>query len=696
MPITLLTFGKLDPCEDYDETLEILEKWLKKTTPEFLKSPEYKSLAKVNQKGRGEWFAFFMEITLGYDGCKLADIEAVSVQETLEDLFPRKLICSDTQAKTIVPELIAFWQFLRRECGDKKLEHAAEIVSYLESIKKDYLRIYNQEDDGDEQPLIPLDMVDKERPNFIPWVDWLISEVAFEYKKSGVLRLSADWDSMFVNPMSAFQLVQHLCLNHLELDDRVLESVRAILTTAFQHLFMQVRNKDAEALEVLAAMENNTVLADERELLNVQGARAVFHALVAHRAFLSPDFLHFIKQWRVESSEIEMASHGAAEMPSPDALRQIFLNMADEEPNEFLLFESLQELFGLFPVDGLDKIFPVLAESNDIRIGNVLALYVLDVEQDVALAALAALIKHPSSVGAVALNRLIRVRNWGSGLRQKQLDKLIQTVRKRGVMPAAPEQRFDIQEVWMPPVDGVGSQGVMLMLRSGSDYHLAGWVLKENAGVVDAFVSPPASKKELQAALKEAKSQVKMEKVSAELVRLLLPTSLAKHQHSHLPVDVELVQILEILALNEWHPQDCQLETLLPAELLVEPDTTEIDRVQTASKRWPSSAMGVSWFEDSEELAELCSQYDRKNVVVAICDQILEPQRQNWQERMLRMALWASYSHNKRIQSKAREFVVVWHLLGSERPMRDIALMERIATGSAERQISLQAFNEFA
>ena len=46
---------------------------------------------------------------------------------------------------------------------------------------------------------------------------------------------------------------------------------------------------------------------------------------------------------------------------------------------------------------------------------------------------------------------------------------------------------------------------------------------------------------------------------------------------------------------------------------------------------------------------------------------------------MLRMALWAAHSHNKKTQAKAREFAVVWHLLNSSRPMSDIALMQSVA-----------------
>ena len=363
----------------------------------------------------------------------------------------------------------------------------------------------------------------------------------------------------------------------------------------------------------------------------------------------------------------------------PDALLQILHKVADEAPDEFLFVSFCQDMLGMVPTDALAGLFEMLAETRDVRFGNMLGLYALDTEQEVALSAVTALAKHPACVGAVTLNRLVRMRNWITGPVQKEMDKLIQFVRKRGVMPADPEQKLEVVEAWMSAIDGVGSQGIWLLLQGVSGFQLSGCVLKENAGVVDTFVSPPESKSRIQAMMRQATSETKMEKVSLDVVCALLPNFLAKHKESKLPIDVVLVQIFEALEIKDWNPRSCKLETLLLPELLVAPEDAEIERVQKSSKRWTTSAIGRFWFDESPAIARFCFGFNGKNEIDAICLEVLEPKRSYWQERMLRMALWAAHSHNKKTQAKAREFAVVWHLLNSSRPMSDIALMQSVA-----------------
>lgn len=152
-------------------------------------------------------------------------------------------------------------------------------------------------------------------------------------------------------------------------------------------------------------------------------------------------------------------------------------------------------------------------------------------------------------------------------------------------------------------------------------------------------------------------SETKMEKVSLDVVCALLPNFLAKHKESKLPIDVGLVQILRHWR-SRWNPRSCRLETLLLAELLVDPEDAEIERAQKSSRRWTTSAIGRFWFDESPAIAWTCFGFNGKNARNALCREVLEPKRSYWQERMLRMALWAAHSHNKKTQAKAREFAV--------------------------------------
>lgn len=145
MSIKPFSLGNIDMFEDPDAANEKLEQWLETTILEYLASPEHKKLSKANQKAAGEWFAMFMELYLNYIGQNLKDLDESAAREIMLDLIPHKVICSDSHAKKIVPDILACWQFLCRELNSgkrKKLKYADEVIAFLEDIKKDYLNIY--------------------------------------------------------------------------------------------------------------------------------------------------------------------------------------------------------------------------------------------------------------------------------------------------------------------------------------------------------------------------------------------------------------------------------------------------------------------------------------------------------------------------------------------------------------------------
>ena len=686
MAITPFTPGKVSTSEDYDKAYDKLQKWLDKTTDLYLESPEYKALSKANKKSQGDWFAFFMEMNLRYVSGKLKDVDVGAAQEIMEDLIPRKMICSDTQAKTIVPDLIAYWSFLLRECGDKKLPYAASVISYLKSIKKDYLQIYKGQD---ESSLVPLGMSNPENPNFIDWVEWLINQLIENNPTTNILETTEEeWSDMLASPHAALQVVQHLCLNP---DDTTYNERTAakqfILSLAFQYLFMAVRSQNQEALEILNILESNIIRADEAGLLLQENTKLVFQALTPHRAYISSNFLDFIQQWHMDEAP-ENFDRSDATPPSNSDIQRMIFELLEETTDEFEAASVMQQSLGMMPAQGLAAVFHTLAATHDTRMGNLLTLYVLDVSSDVGAAAIQAMMDHPACVSPISLNRLIRIRNWLKGSLQKKLDKLIKTLRKQGIAPAAPEGEYDIQEIWMPPLDGSGGQGFMALLRKGHDYRMAGCVLKESAGIVDSFVSPFGMKKHMLEIVRSARSELgKMEKVSPELLHALLPAFLHTHKQSTLPYEHELIQILEILGLESWNPETKDLLALLPPETLLKADEEEIANVQRLSNRWTATTLCGNWYMEDEPVAKIIEREHTKHdpntalntSITATCDELLEDQRQLWQNRLVRMALWAHHGKNKRLKRHVREFLVVHQLIESGMRMQDIVLMRDIA-----------------
>ena len=690
--LTPFTPGKLHPADDYDEVADKLENWLNHTTPRYLESPEYRALSKANKKGKGEWFGFFMDLVIGYYNGKLASVDVHDVQEIMEDYTPRKMICSDNQAKTIVPELIAYWQFLRRECGDKKLKNAATIIAYLEGIRKNYLSIYNREGSYAGPPMEILErLMGSDNPNFIPWVDELIEEQLNQPGTAGVLRMSEGWENVLSQPSNVAELVQHVCLNDIELYGSYESDVlRDILSSGFQSLFIGVRNQEPDALEVLEILESNIPKAYEAGELVATGAKQVFRAIAPHRSHLSKKFLTFIQNWQMEHLDLEAADpeFENAEPPSPDQLRTIFNGLLEEVPHEFAAMQAIQEMLGIAPVEALALIFRELVELNDSRVGDVLSLYALDSDEQIACAALNALASHPACVGSVCLGRLVRMRNWLNGAAQKALDALVRDVRKRGVMPQAAQHKGDIVEVLMPSLDPVGSQGIMIVLKTDRAHSLVGCVLKEGTGVVDCLSTPPMPLMEIRRTKEAMKHQLgRLEKISLDLVRGLIPHYLTHQIQNGMHIEFELVHLLELIGLEDWNPRTQNLEELLPSELLAVPDETEIAKIQKRAQRWHTKAVGTGWFERDEIVHKLIDNTPPSQRVAAICDQILDGKRTIWQERMLHMALWSYYGVTKngvntRMRAMARDFLVMRHLLTTTMPTQDIALMRSIANRS--------------
>ena len=77
------------------------------------------------------WADFLMYYGFGYIGCSVPQFKAGDVDELITDIFPRKIsLRSPKETEDAIPELIAFWSFLKREYG---LRNAAPILEYLES-----------------------------------------------------------------------------------------------------------------------------------------------------------------------------------------------------------------------------------------------------------------------------------------------------------------------------------------------------------------------------------------------------------------------------------------------------------------------------------------------------------------------------------------------------------------------------------
>lgn len=99
----------------------------------------------ANEQGctAGDWIDPFLTYYFGYTGKTFPSITVADTEELITNIFPRKVSLQDkSEASEIILDIIYFFKFLKKQFG---LENAQKIIEYLESIKKDFPVIMNDE-----------------------------------------------------------------------------------------------------------------------------------------------------------------------------------------------------------------------------------------------------------------------------------------------------------------------------------------------------------------------------------------------------------------------------------------------------------------------------------------------------------------------------------------------------------------------
>ena len=107
----------------------------------FFESPEGKNYRGICPQ-IGFWADQLIFYGFKYIGVTIPKMSVEDVEEILLDIFPRKIsLASPDEALETLPELITFWEYLRREY---KLRKAKSILDYLKGIKpEEYVNIIN-------------------------------------------------------------------------------------------------------------------------------------------------------------------------------------------------------------------------------------------------------------------------------------------------------------------------------------------------------------------------------------------------------------------------------------------------------------------------------------------------------------------------------------------------------------------------
>lgn len=138
MSFDIHLFDKLNP--ESGNTEELLHEYSDALLDDFFASPEGIALREQHPDAS---FWSFQFIQYGYDylGVPLTRITRAHAEELLAEIFPRKIsLNAAKEADVAIPELKAFWQYLRRE---HKLTQADAILALLEDVAPNFRRWMN-------------------------------------------------------------------------------------------------------------------------------------------------------------------------------------------------------------------------------------------------------------------------------------------------------------------------------------------------------------------------------------------------------------------------------------------------------------------------------------------------------------------------------------------------------------------------
>jgi hypothetical protein len=128
----------IDPeSEDFDAALDTFRQEL---LERFAQSPEGQERLEA-EPDVGAWAAQLIYFGYQYEGKTLPQMTVRDVRTVVGDLFPRKVsLESPDEAGDVIPELIAFWKYLKREF---QLPHADSILEYLRELEPDFPDVMN-------------------------------------------------------------------------------------------------------------------------------------------------------------------------------------------------------------------------------------------------------------------------------------------------------------------------------------------------------------------------------------------------------------------------------------------------------------------------------------------------------------------------------------------------------------------------
>lgn len=293
-------------------------------------------------------------------------------------------------------------------------------------------------------------------------------------------------------------------------------------------------------------------------------------------------------------------------------------------------------------------------------------------------------------VSPETLRRLIISRNWFPASMRAQIDTAITTARRGKVVCAQLSPPVDCM-IRASTIDGAGAQSFFITAGTKKRKVLCNILWKQGQGVIDSFVTSPGQK-ELAALLQDMPEHVMLQEVAQAYLDRAVCHALATGNEDGKPPHLGLLQVAEALGCDRW-----KADSLIPGRELAlirrEAEGNAPQLLGKAEQRealedsavWPEfETFADTWFEDDITVDEAIRNAQRgrkrlnhERLAGVIVNEVLEPRRASWLERLVFMTLWLRDSVQPSVPWQ--HMFHVSEALAGGKPLKDIPLMVSIA-----------------
>ncbi len=293
-------------------------------------------------------------------------------------------------------------------------------------------------------------------------------------------------------------------------------------------------------------------------------------------------------------------------------------------------------------------------------------------------------------IGPLGLRRLIGLRNWLPEKERLGVDALIKDLRVSGVQ-SAPLPPAQPGTVYASAFDGSGAQGTWVVTKSKRHHRIDAVLVKQGLGIREVWGEGGFTKREIEDKVRGMTGRAGALPVQRDYLPRLVAHFVAVGLDRGTAPPPQLAALNELMGGEYWKPEVLSLRATIAELRAGDPDAFTPARIQGVlddARHWPDYfPFADSWFEDDarveavlrESVGPVRDWSLRLPVSIrAIVDDVLEPRRGVWAERLLWMALWARAAE-KRAPRPWQDFLIIAEALQQGRPLGQIPLMNAIA-----------------